>query len=405
MIPTGYRYKKDLILNTLYPARPRSWMTSAKRKKAVSFRLQGFSFVDAPNETMRTLRDIAAAECEARTGRLDFGDNQILDIGPYVVLGLMSKGMAPFLLGGTISVPVQKVIEAVGLREFMRMNEFQDLKDKKDVWAFRLRQRNPGTPTATPAKAIKFSMVADELVDTVNEWLGALPSPMKLLDHAKPHLSTIVTEILDNAERHSRPGEEIGEWYVAGFMARSKANDADKRNRDYPWHDCHVAMANLGTTIAESILQSSVSKEISKDLNSYIARHRSKSGPSRDVLATLYAMQDGVSSLPGRGGMGMMELIQLTNVLGGTDDENHQPAITIISGKSCIRFSGPYRGVHREGTDGRRRVQPFNARKSFESPPDEKYVFDLEDVFPGTIVALRFSLDHEALEARTHERD
>ena len=396
------KYKDNTILNALYPARQQRWAVPVSRKNTVCFNLEGFSFVDAPNETMRKLRDIAVAECEVRAGRLDFGDNQILDIGPYVVWGLMSKGMAPFLIGGVMNVSVQKVIEAVGLREFMRMEKFQGLKDEKDVWAFKLRQRNPGKHTATPERAIGFSKVADDLVDTVNEWLGALPIPMELRDPAKPRLNKIVTEILDNAERHGRPGGETGDWYVAGFMARRELKASGGESRE--WYDCHVAMVNLGTTIAKSILQTPVER-VRKNLNLYIARHHSRFGSSKNALATLYAMQDDVSSLPGRGGKGMMDMIELTNVLGSTDDENHQPAITIISGKSCVRFAGPYKGCFPMGGEGPRRVQSFDTRKTFEFPPDGKYVSDLDDTFPGTIVAMRFSLDHEALEARTHGSD
>lgn len=396
------KYKDNTILERLYPDRRKRWVQPVSRKNTVYFDLQNFSFIDAPNDTMRQLRDIAAAECTARVGTLDFGDSQILDIGPYVVWGLMSEGMAPFLPGGKMGIPVQKVIEAVGLRKFMRMEEFEGLSDHKDVWAFPLRQRNPGMPTATPAKAISFSRVADQLVDTVDEWLGALPISMKLTTEACAQLNKIATEMLENAERHGRPGDEIGDWYVAGFMARREAGDGDSKSND--WYDCHIAIVNLGITIAESILKLP-EERMRDDLNKYIDRHRSKAGQGSDALATLYAMQDGVSSLPhGRGGMGMMEMVALANELGGTEDPEHQPAITIISGRSCIQFNGPYKGYRRLPGD-RKRVQPFNARGSFDLPPDSNYVFDLDFGFPGTIVALRFSLDYEALMEKAAPND
>lgn len=396
------KYRENSILEALTPNRRNLWVSPVRRKELVYFDLNQFSFVDAPNETMRQLHDIASAECTARLGRLDFGDARILDIGPYVVWGLMSEGMAPFLLGGKMDTPVQKVIEAVGLRKFMGINEFKGLRDRKDVWAFPLRQRNPGTPTAEPARAISFSRVADQLVDTVNEWLGALPVSLRLTSQACAQLNKIATEMLENAERHGRPGDEIGGWYVAGFMARREADDpaSDGSVR----YDCHIAIVNLGTTIAESILNST-EERMRADRDEYISRHRSRAGTSEDVLATLYAMQDGVSSLPdGRGGMGMMEMVTLVNALGRTEDTRHQPAITIVSGRSCIRFRGPYKG-YLDGSAEGKRVQPFNSQGSFESPPDRRYVFDLDFGFPGTIVALRFSLDYQALMQRTDSDD
>ena len=396
------KYKENIILKSLYSDREKRWINPVNRKMIVHFDLKNFSFIDSPNNTMNRLRDIAVAECEARVGRLDFGDSLILDIGPYVVWGLMSNGMAPFLSGGKMGIPVQKVIEAVGLRKFMRMDEFKGLNSYRDIWAFPLRQRNPGIPTATPAKAIGFSKVADQLVDTVDEWLGALPVSMSLAMNARPQLNRIVTEILENAERHGRPGSEIGDWYVAGFMARREADDGNGENNEL--YVCHIAIVNLGITIAESISKSP-DERMRTDLNRYTGRHRSRAGQSPDVLATLYAMQDGVSSLPeGRGGMGMMEMVALANELGGTEDVKRQPAITIISGRSCIRFSGPYKG-YRPSPPSQKRIQPFNTEGSLDSAPDMSYVFDLDFGFPGTIVTLRFSLDYKALMEKVSPND
>ena len=395
------KYKDNPILDGLFPERQRQWEPPVRRKDVVHFDLSDFSFIDSPKDTIRQLRAIASAECTARVGRLDFRDSRILDIGPYVVWGLMSGGMAPFLLGGKMDTAVQKVIEAVGLRKFMRMDEFKGLRDRKDVWAFPLKQRNPGVPTAEPAKAISFSRVADQLVDTVNEWLGALPVALELTSKACAQLNRIATEMLENAERHGRLGDEIGDWYVAGFMARRTSDNATRGGN--AWYDCHVAFVNLGTTIAESILNST-EERMRADLDRYTSRHRSRTGPSRETLAMLYAMQDGVSSLPeGRGGMGMMEMVGLANSLGQTQHALHQPAITIISGRSCIRFTGPYRGYGQRPDS--KRVQPFNVQGSFDSPPDGRYVFDLDFGFPGTIVALRFSLDYQALMRRTDSDD
>lgn len=396
------KYKANLILDSLCPDRERKWINPSARKRTEFFKFHRFSFVDEPNETMHMLHDIASAECDARAAKLDFGDIQIPDIAPYVVWGLMSKDMAPFLIGGKMTISVQKVIEAVNLRQFMMMNEFTGLKDNKDVWAFPLRQRNPGTPTAIPAHAIGFSKVADELVDTVDEWLSALPTPFTLTKQAKSHVNKIVTEILENAERHSRPDRKDGDWYVAGFMAR-RAIDGESGQQDFR-HDCHIAIVNLGATIADNILNSS-NREMKQDLDSYIRRHRTGSSQSDNALATLYAMQDGVSSLPeGAAGKGMMDMVEFTNTLGHMEDQERLPKITVISGRSCIRFAAPYNRYLRDKKSPKR-LQPFNAQNRLDFPPDVNYVFDLDFAFPGTIVALRFSLDHTTLKRRINAGD
>ena len=393
------KYKENAILDSFYSDRKKKWIHPARRKNKRHFTLEQFSFVDQPNKTLLLLQDIAISECTTLAARLDFADAKILDIGPYMVWGLMSKGMSPYLIGGKMAIPVQKVIEAVHLRKFMRMAEFKGLADNKDVWAFPLRERNPGPPTATPARAIGFSRVADQLVDAINEWLGALPKKLSLTQESRPRINKIVTEILENAERHA--GTELGQWYVAGFMARCDSKDADDHSHE--WYDCHIAFVNLGNTISEAICRSNTTSFYA-DLQSYLNKHHSPTGPSRDALATLYAMQDGISSLPeGAGGKGIMDMVELTNQLGHTEDIDHQPRISVISGNSCVQFSGPYKGCFVQNKESRKRVQTFNIQKQFDFPPDRHYVFDLDVKFPGTIVALRFSLDHKALEAQVDE--
>ena len=397
-----YQYKDNAILNNFLPRRKFLWKKPIERKETRNFILKNFSFVDDPNATMNLLQEIASAECTTLAARLDFADALILDIGPYMVWGLMSDGMAPFLVGGKMNPSIQKVIQAVKLRTFMgmkkfkAMSEYKAMSDYKDVWAFPLRERHSGPLTAIPELAIGFSKVADEFVDTIDEWLGALPKAFELKENARPGVNKIVTEILENAERHGHTGKDDGKWYVAGFMARRLVQDR-------VWHDCHVAFVNLGDTISDN-MQKYAPERVKRDLQSYIQKHRSEYR-SAEALATLYAMQDGVSSLPeGAGGKGMMDMVELTNRLGHTNDRAHQPAITVISGRSCIRFRGRYSGCFRLPPDHPNRVQPFNPEKKFDSPPDPRYVYDLDHAFPGTIVALRFSLDHEALEPLTDGR-
>ena len=209
-----------------------------------------------------------------------------------------------------------------------------------------------------------------------------------LTSKAKQHLNKIVTEILDNAERHGQRGEAVGDWHVAGFTARREIPNHDDA------HDCHIAFVNTGITIAENIQRIS-EERLRTDLSRYVDMHGKQSRQSPETLATLYAMQDGVSSLPeGKGGLGMMDMVDMANRLGTTNDSGRQPAVTIISGHSCIRFADRFRGYSKRDNSGR--VQLFNDSCDVEFPPDRHYVFDMTYAFPGTVVAMRFSLDCQA---------
>ena len=89
----------------------------------------------------------------------------------------------------------------------------------------------------------------------------------------------------------------------------------------------------------------------------------------------------------------MMEMVDMANKLGRTPDSDRQPAVTIISGRSCIRFADTFHGFYEK--DGGR-LQFFNDKHSIDLPPDRHYAFDMQVGFPGTIVAMRFSLDCHA---------
>jgi hypothetical protein len=168
---------------------------------------------------------------------------------------------------------------------------------------------------------------------------------------------------------------------------------------------------SLGRTIAESLATcDGVTK---RDLGAYCQRHKS-SRLSEETLATVFALQDGVSRLPqgygrSRGGVGMMDMVQFMNELSGTPPVKLSPRLVIISGHACVTFRDSYRmgapeRAVRQGTSARR-VQWFNVQNDVGHPPDAEYAFALPRRFPGTLISLRFCLGHAALEGAGRESD
>ena len=116
---------------------------------------------------------------------------------------------------------------------------------------------------------------------------------------------------------------------------------------------------------------------------------------------TLAALQDGVTCVPeadrdGRGGFGLMQMLDLTNRLGATDDKDQRPEITIISGPSCIQLKNPYFQCTSAGRESAR-VQWCNSDNSAKMVPDESHVYDLKNGLPGTSISIRFTLDPQYL--------
>lgn len=400
-----YEFRESPLLDSFFPKRERKWIKPDKRKLTTSVSASDFSFVDHPRETLKTLAELVRFESIAKAARFNFLDRRVLDISPFILLGMLSRRMAPYIAGGKISGPAQKVFEAVELRDFLGIEPFSNQIDRLDVWPFPLQQRHRQTSTSPEAgDSIGFQKLADNLVDTVNEWLAALPTPRTLSCEAMAQISDIATETLNNAERHSK-SIGTGDWVVAGFMARRIVEQDDEQVSSYQhehWYDCHLAFVNRGRPICEAVV-TTPNKEILTEIREYQTKHKSnpRNGScSPETLATVFAMQDDISSKPeNAGGKGMMTIVEFINAVSLTEFPRKAPKMTVISGQSCVMFSGDYSGVSRAGKERAGRTQLFNCNQSIEIAPCAEHVFDLDVRFPGTIIATRFTLDPDTMEA------
>jgi len=105
------------------------------------------------------------------------------------------------------------------------------------------------------------------------------------------------------------------------------------------------------------------------------------------ALCTLYALQEGVSSLPERRGTGTTSLIDFFLQLAGKN-----PKMCVISGHALILFDGKYSLRAEPFEGGERKVIAFNNTNSLERPPDGSYVRTLSKPFPGTLISMKFNL-------------
>lgn len=386
------RHRDCEILDSFVANRKSQWRKLNKRVRGKHIECKNFSFIDNPIETYEILRKITQAECEVVNLRIDFTDPHVLDIAPYMVFGLMRERMAPLTSGGNVTGPIIKVLEAVGLREFLKMRPFGRVP-MDDVWPFPLRQRRKAGTTNSKNIAMQPTTVeitADSIAEQVNSWLQKIDPPAELTEYGAGHIKGMVGEILNNAERHSKTGGD-GEWITAGFMARRNIV-VDEQKRSV--HICHLCFFSPGRSISETISEGP--QDIVEQIQRYQAKHQ-KSKISMKSLATVFALQDGISRVQQgqgqpTGGTGLMDVVEFANEVGGSNLPNMNPKVAILSGNTYIRFDAPYlRGIS-AGTDSRR-LQWFNAANSVMISPDPKYVLDLPQRFPGTLITLRFVLD------------
>lgn len=408
------RYRPSPILERLVSNRRERWSPILKRperRSVPALSLKQFSFLDDPQGTLRALRKIGEMECDLSAAALHFDDDFCLDAGAYLVLAEIWPQMAHIFTGGRMRRPVQKVLDAIGVSRHNKMALPALLDDEEyllngkhaDVWAFPLQRRRPALSSTSQDVHIEpqtREKATDRFCATVDDWLGVPEIDRELTTAGKGWIGAIIGELLCNAERHSRADSVDGDWSVTAFMVKRTEEGADVFR-------CHMAFLSVGRSFAESL--GDAASDIRRYLDRYVARHW-QAPQSPDTLATLFALQDTVTCDPEAsnirsGGTGLMDVLDLVTILGGTSRPGREPRVTIISGKSCIQLRPPYiRGVRRD-SDTAPRVMWCNEENIQEVPPDASIAFDLEEHFAGTVVSVAFTLDPVYLAGESENDD
>ncbi|HZS62886.1 MAG TPA: hypothetical protein VFA53_00075 [Xanthobacteraceae bacterium] len=395
---------EEPVLDGLNPQRSTTWKPVFERPHAAAeLDLKNFSFVDDPINAISLLKQIAELESKISEGRLNFDDQPCLDIGPFLVLQEMNKGMLPIFLGGRISGSVLRVIEFVGLRHALGMR-FSRAPSAGGIWPLPFRSRTP--QGASPQRLLRHQTsehVATEVIERINEWL-AEQAEVQLTEDGERLVLSMTGEVLDNAERHSDLSSRDGSWSVAGFMVR-------QRNETSIFYKCHLALLSTGASIAESMATAGDATKARMD--EYVRRHRGflKSNFTDENLQTVFALQDGVSRVhdalaQGRGGTGFMDIIEFFAALSGTSKADiPPPSLAIISGSTCISIKPPYMvGVRnnlfaKEGLRAPRELW-FNPTNNPDEMPDPAHVLSLPARLKGTLITMVWTTDPEYLQSR-----
>lgn len=235
--------------------------------------------------------------------------------------------------------------------------------------------------------------IATELTEYFNRCL--LHQKMKLRDEGISLLATLLGEVLGNCEIH---GGEHATWYTQGHYE-------DNCNKNYG--EMQLLFLNLGDTIYQGLKYNS-SKETKKRLEFYLEKHNpffSKEW-SEEMACTVFALQEGISRLRDKDvegyngrGTGTVTLIETLNLIGRCDD-GQLPEMTIISGRTYIKFAGQYNmnmKVFRNDPafgNGEKRIIAFNKENNIYKPADHGVVRQLKENFPGTVISLRIYLDN-----------
>lgn len=389
-----FRFRPSPILDTMLPLRRQQWLgvlNRTRKAKVAELRLENFSFLENPDRTLEYIKSIGEMEAKEPVAHLHFQDDYCVDIGPYIVLAEIWPSITPIFDRGRMMPSLQKVIRAVGIHRQLGMN-LRAATDEKDIYAFPLQRRRPADSSRSENLNLepqRRERVADGLCDAIDKWLAQPEISQELTVEGRAWISNIVGELLDNAERHSRPKTKDGDWSIAAFMARRQEADGTYVFRSY------LGFLSVGATIAESL--ETAAPRVRSELNRYCAMHSDK-GRSAETLSTLFALQDGITRDPqadaaSRGGYGMQEVLELVDMLGHSEKPGWEPRVTIISGGACIHLRGDYLKGQRMGGPDSPRVLWCNPANSATVAPDRGYVFDLRERFAGTVISVAFTLD------------
>lgn len=227
--------------------------------------------------------------------------------------------------------------------------------------------------------------VATKVAQYINECL--LTKQIGLKKEGLHYLSEIVSEVVDNCYNHSGLKNS---WFTIGHYSTKSEQDNG---------ECNIVILNFGQTIYESIQKPKDIKLYSK-MKKLSKKHNRFYYPFRwneESLFTLYSLQEGVSSCrcvddPDRG-TGTIKLINDLQCLGCTSD-NNVPLMSIISGRTLIKFNESYKLENVHYKDGSTHLSiAFNKKNSFKYPPDKNNIKVLKSSFPGTIISLKFYID------------
>jgi hypothetical protein len=390
-------FRQSDLLDAFCPERVNQWRQPSDRSGSLVLTLKNFSFIDYPEESLNFLRALARAETRYLRVRVDFHDEYLMDISPYLVWGLMQQTMIPVVTAGIIKRRVSAALDATELRQFLHIGTSPGSTFPDRIVPFRLRQRRGGGTSKDEDVAFNPSTVekvGDELVDAVRSWLRAAGA--LLTEEGAASLYSLSGEILNNAERHGRL-EGDGHWAVAGLM-ETRRLDSGRRA-----HVCNFAFVSVGLTIADTILEAR-DPDIREQVERYCELHAGRFDRiGRSALATVFALQDGISRVSPpkhpRGGVGIMNALEAVIDLDPQGDP--PPALTIISGDVGVRFASPYWNPRRQDW---LRYQWFNPQQSPLHAPDRSHVFRLSTGFPGTIITARFVLGADAVATPGDER-
>lgn len=228
-----------------------------------------------------------------------------------------------------------------------------------------------------------------DMVDYVVKCLAKMNK--RLTPKKRNDLCTVFGEILINAEEHS----SLKHRFSVGYF-----QDVNENGKHYGM--LKLVILNYGATIYETFKKNdSCPPEIVSKMKalseSYTHRNLfTKKVFEEETLWTLYALQQGVTSVPGkRRGSGTIQFIRSFFNIKGNNHSDNVSRMIIHSGNTQILFDGTYSITEKVDDNNKFHMMTFNESGNIEELPDKKYVRTTNTYFPGTIITANILLNDD----------
>lgn len=232
-----------------------------------------------------------------------------------------------------------------------------------------------------------------ELVEYVIECLNKMGK--RLTPQKREALCTIIGEILINAEEHSTEKRR----FSIGFFREVNDNKHHGLFR--------LVILNFGRTIYEKFKSEDcpnqpIVNQMQELSRKYTRRLLFLPGSfEEESLWTLYALQEGVTSVSKdsyKRGNGSINFIESFFSIKGNNKQDSVSKMTLLSGKTKIRFDGKYAIAEKINGTERFKVMTFNSEGNIESKPDSDCVCQTNYYFPGTMLSVKLLFNEDDIQ-------
>jgi len=363
-----------------------------------------FSLTANPNESFLFLKRLFVAVYKDifSISTLDYDQCETLDIDAQMCLDIvLSEFLEYYKTCGRRKIKttfqrfeprnftksaIGKILFSIGTFENIGRNRVT----LPDIVPFHLIRGDNFRHTAGAEREVETTKMVDYIVERYAEMNRTLTW------QALNRLSKVIGEILGNAGEHSQRQYR----YAIGYFEKTKVKDVEHGIFNF-------AILSFGTTIYETFKQResegwhiiSTMKELSEKYTKRL--FFLKGSFEEETLWTLYALQEGVTSVPEKKrGNGSINFIESFFSLKGDMANDNSSFLAIMSGNTRITFNGEYQIVEKSRGEGEEpfKMMTFNASGNIEDKPDSKYVTFADNFFPGTLITAKICINFNNIE-------